>query len=133
MVQLSDYATATLEDLKNDPKRFGLPTFEEFLRLRDRERLDAEQLYFKAFSDQPGTSNVGHLLTSIRYKCFGYDCGKSLEQVQRVAENEGVHYSKLEFKPEMHQDSAGKYSMTVQVASKEWFDKRDEKPTLATP
>lgn len=133
MAQLSDYATATLEDLVNDPAKFGAPTFEEFLRIRDRERLDAEQLFFKAFSDQPGSSNLAACLTSIKYKCFGYDCGKSLERVQQVAENEGVHYSKLEFRPDLEQDGAGKYSMTVQVATKEWFDKRDDKPTLATP
>jgi hypothetical protein len=133
MDRLSSYANATLDDLVKDPEKYGVPTFEEFMRLRDRERLDAEQLYFKAFSDQPGSSNIGHLITSIRYKCFGHDCGKSLEQVQRVAENEGVHHSQLVFKPEMTQDTAGKYKLMVNVATKEWFEKRDEKSPLATP
>ena len=100
----------TIEDLMVDPKSFGAPTFEEFAKNPDKWRLAKERIF-----DQVDVGSLGPLKNFIAkqtYEIAGYKCS-SLEEVERVAKNEGYDIRFLEIAPQIVKEGADKYSIHV--------------------
>jgi len=110
------FQDADLEMMIRDPHRFGVPTFEEFRKNPDKYKMPKDWL-LQAISDQPGKSQIGHLVRKVVYRCLGFDCS-TLEEVERVAANEGLHLTDLDIRPQMIQDLAGKYVVRVDFVRK---------------
>lgn len=107
----------TLEDLYEDPKRFGMPTFEEFRK--DPEKYKGRHDELLALADASTTvKDLRDKLETQTYKCLGYDCGKSLEKVERIAKEEGYRIDQMDMVPRIYQESNGKIKIVTEFVLK---------------
>jgi len=119
MTETPNYTTATVEDLLDNPTKYGAPTFEEFKRYPDRYRKRDDDALSSA---DVGSSNLAHLVKKQFYflktasgrsiKC------KTLEQVEHVAKQEGINLRLLEMRPELRQAGEGKFDVHVHFVTK---------------
>ena len=109
-------ATASSDDLLRDPRSFGMPTLQEFMASPDKYRKSADQLLRAA--DQ-GSKTLKDLKEH-RYYFEGIACGSSLEEVERVARNEGVAIDTLEMRTGLEKIGAGKFRAHVFFHRKGW-------------
>ena len=100
----------TIEDLWNDPAKYGLPTFEQFAENPEILRAKATQVLADA---DAGSTQLNRLVKKHYYFIDGYRCN-SIEEVERIALNQGYDLSKLQMKPELEKDTAGK--LVVKIA-----------------
>lgn len=93
-----------LADVSKNPKKYGLPTFEEFAKNPDKYRLKKE---YALDAIDKGTSlfrNVSHHVYKIKTKSgMIYDCGESLEKAQYIAKQEGFDLTELKCCPEFRE------------------------------
>lgn len=99
-----------LEDMLNNPKAYGLPTYEEFAANPEKWRKARESVF--EMVDIGSTNGLKNYVVKHEYEILGYKC-KTLEEVQRIADNEGLEVSKLEIKPEILPQGGGKCNILV--------------------
>lgn len=105
-----------------DPTKLGMPSFDEFAKNpekymgREDDRLSEADV---------GASQVKHLVKRHIYEIEGYRC-KTLEEVERVARNQGIPIRELDYRPSMVQAGAGKYDIIVKFVPKEMAQVRNE-------
>lgn len=110
-----DLSDLTVEDLAADPKKYGLPTLQEFMKdpERYRNQFDAEA--------RLGTIDNGSvLLKNIKrhiYFVNGYKC-KNLEEAQVTAKNMGYVLGESNPKPEIVRSTDGKFEIHVRFEFK---------------
>lgn len=84
-----------LEHVLRDPGKFGAPTFQEFCRDPDKWRQGGDRL-FRSISNG---GMINQFLKSMEYEFMGYKT-KSLEEIERIAKNEGYEIRDLEMLPQ---------------------------------
>ena len=104
-----------LEDLLNNPKAYGLPTFEEFAAKPEKWRQSAERIF--EMVDIGSTNGLKNVVAKHEYEILGYKCN-SLEEDERVAKNEGIALASLEIKPEILPQGGGKCNILVRFTKK---------------
>lgn len=87
-----------MEDLLNNPKAYGLPTFEEFSKNPERWRKAAEDIFSQV--DIGSVLGLKNRVANHTYEVSGYKC-KTLEECERIALNEGWDLKQLEVCPEI--------------------------------
>lgn len=113
-------ATATADDIYENPESFGLPKFEDFAKNpekylgRDDEKLGEVDR---------GSEMLNRHVKRHVYEFEGYRC-KSLEEVERVAGNQGLKLRELEYTSEVVPLSGGWCDIKVNFMSKSNFEKR---------
>lgn len=114
------FLNATLEEITLDPAKFGAPTFDEFVRNRERYigrqddlaiQVDKGSFMFKKDIDY-------------RYYIEGYRCD-SLESVESTANSMGLNWGQMEISPEWREGISGRTEMHVH------FHKKREESTDA--
>jgi bacterioferritin-associated ferredoxin len=131
-----DLGKQTLQDALRDPAKFGAPTFKEFCANPEKYRkIGGMGHVLNALSDQPGMSQIGHLLKDMTYVVMGHDCGKSLEKAEQVLQNEvaAEFLADVIMKPELIEASAGKYRCEVHIATRQWFELQELKANEESP
>lgn len=108
------FANATVEDIARDPRKYGAPTFEEYVRNRHRFQARTSNLFDVADN---GTSNLKMMLKDYRYEIDGYKCD-SLEEVERVARSQGYSEHDLEMRPEIIPLGGGWCDILVRFCAK---------------
>ena len=84
--------TFTMEDIQDDPHKYGAPTFEEFLKMRDPfKRKDSNLIALDG-----GPLNFRDDLKKIRYFINGKE-SPSLEHVERVLSDCGYTEDDIDF------------------------------------
>jgi hypothetical protein len=111
---LENIKTADLSDVMDNPKKYGVPTFEEYARNRDKWIGKHDDQF--AWIDK-GTTILKKRISTQKYSIFGYRAD-SLEECERIANAEGCNISQLEIKPELTQDSAGQLILNVRMEKK---------------
>ena len=84
----------TLEDLINDPKKYGVPSFMEFCQ--NPQKLNIDNL---AIVDQ-SSSQLRRIMKGQTYKVLGIEC-KTLEKAEELAKDLGHDIRTMDFKPEI--------------------------------
>lgn len=108
--------------LFDNPEEFGLPTFEQFRRNpekyigREDERLEEVDR---------GGEQIRNVVQRHIYEIEGYRC-KSLEEVERVASQQGIPLRELDYRPEVVPTSAGKCDLLVRFVNKNTRARRRE-------
>lgn len=108
--------------LFDNPEEFGLPTFEQFRRNpekyigREDERLEEVDR---------GGEQIRNVVQRHIYEIEGYRC-KSLEEVERVASQQGIPLRELDYRPEVVPTSAGKCDLLVRFVNKSTRARRRE-------
>lgn len=89
----------TVEDILENPKAFGLPTFEEFVKNNGKIRSEDAKFARIDKSSQVFRNGIRkHIYYFESYRC------RSLEEVQSICAREGVSITKLDVKPQIVPD-----------------------------
>jgi hypothetical protein len=91
-----------LQELLNDPKKFGAPTFEEFCKNHDKFATP----YNSFGSIANGSKMFGELVQKHEYEIMGYRV-KSLEQVEKVARDHGLKLHEMGWTAELVPQGGG--------------------------
>lgn len=106
-------------EIFDDPTSFGMPTFDEFCRNRERYMgRDDDRL---AEVDR-GSRTMDRAKRYV-YELEGYRC-RTLEEVERVALSQGIALRELDYRPEVQQAGAGQFDVVVRFVAKSTRDKR---------
>lgn len=111
MLDVNELSKADISDLASNPKRYGLPTLEEFAK--------DPTLYSSAFSASDlmaqidrGSQNLNRHVTSHEYYVGTYRC-ESLEKAERMLADMGITATTQNMKPEIIDLGAGKCKIRV--------------------
>lgn len=118
MSKMTHAAELTLEDVMADPKRYGAPTFQEFCKNPDAWR-GKETFTLDSISN--GSLVIQQLIKTMTYKIDGYKC-RTLEEVEKIALNQGYDLRTLKMVPELEKDTAGKLECIVEVMPKSRYE-----------
>lgn len=86
-----------LDDILQDPVRYGLPTFEQYKANPDKWKPGGNIL---EAADNSAAGQIRKLIRKQRYEFEGYEA-KSLEIVERMARDEGLSLQDLEMYPQI--------------------------------
>lgn len=93
----SVFVDATIDDVLADPAKFGAPSFDDFKKNREKYKgRDDDQL---ASADKGSTALNRHVRKHY-YELNGHRTTK-IEELERIARNEGYTLKELVFKPEL--------------------------------
>ncbi len=112
--------TLTTNQILDDPRSVGLPTFDEFVKNPEILLGKEDEILQRV---DVGTQNDRGNTKKITYEIYGYQC-KTLHEVERVARNMGINLREIEYIPVKERGSAGKYEFKVIFMSKQDYDKR---------
>lgn len=108
-------------ELISDPKKFGFPTFDEYVANREKFLGDSEEALSTA---DRGSTVLNRTVKRHIYEIEGYRC-KSLEEVERIAKSQGIDIRALDYRPQLVQAGAGKFDVIVRFVSKSERMKRE--------
>jgi hypothetical protein len=112
-----------IDDILEKPSRFGLPTFEEFKKNPEKYLgRDDEAL---ASVDEAGFM-LKNILKRVKFEIEGYRC-KTLEEVERVAKNQGIPLKELDYYAQLVPQGGGNCDVVVKFMSKSDLQKHYEK------
>lgn len=107
----------TVEDVLENPTRFGMPTFEEFQKNPDKYKGRADEILESA--DKSTTvKQFRDLIERQTYSAFGFDCGTSLEKVERVILGEGYVLTDMQMVPRVSPEIGGKVRINIDFVPK---------------
>jgi hypothetical protein len=112
---MNDQTDLQIQDLLANPKAYGLPTLEEFAAAPEKWRKAADDIFKTA--DIGSTMGLKNIVAKQTYEVSGYKCD-TLEEVERVALNEGLDIKLLELKPQIIPLGGGKCNIHVVFAPK---------------
>ena len=104
----------TVDDLLDNPNKYGLPTFQEFAKNPAKWKQGVEELF--EIVDK-GSTELNRLIRKHEYRILGYKCD-SLEEVQRIMNAEGIRLEDFEIKGDLHRETAGKLKVIVDFVPK---------------
>lgn len=107
----------TMQELIDDPKRFGLPTFEEFCQNPDKYRPRWDSRLAAA---DAGSKNLSHVVNRYVWEVEGVTC-KSPEQAERIAREKGIdlNLGLYDIEPHVVPIGGGKCDILVRIVRKE--------------
>ena len=115
---LNYFENATLDDVYQNPHKFGAPTFEEFLKNRE---------YYVGKEDEiletveRGSNTLGQVVITQKYQIEidgnVYPC-RTLYEVEKIAKNEGIKLTALEIRPELINEGGLKAVLLVRFRKK---------------
>lgn len=97
-----------------------VPSFEEFCKNRDKYLGREDDRFAEA---DAGANNLKKYTQRHIYEIEGYRC-KTLEEVQRVANNQGIPIKSLDYRPEIIPLGGGKCDILVRFVPKHSREKR---------
>lgn len=108
------------EELLENPNKFGAPTFDEFVANREKYIGRDDDRFSEA---DRGSSHLKSVVQRHVYEIEGYRC-KTLEEVEKVARNQGINLRELDYRPEVIPLGGGKCDLLVKFISKDEREKR---------
>ncbi len=109
----------SLNDLIDDPKAYGLPTFQEYCKNLDKWRTDRPKTNRLATIDN-STTRHREVLEKQTYKVNGFKF-KKLEHAEKAAESMGIDVKRMDFdqvKPQVVPVGGGKMNLEVEITPK---------------
>jgi len=104
----------TLEEIVADPKKFGLPTYEEYLK--NPNLMPKNLSAFDSVDNGPQRLLKQHI-QRVRYLWKGYYFDK-LEQVEKAITSDGHNPLDLDYQPELIPQGGGKCDVLVRFVVK---------------
>lgn len=103
-------------------KELGAPSFEDFKKNREKwVGKDDDNLG----QVDAGSQNINRYVQRHVYEIEGYRC-ETLEEVERVARNQGIPVRELDYKPEVLPQSGYKCDLLVKFVPKHVRDSRKD-------
>lgn len=109
-------------EMFDNPEDFGLPTFEEFARNREKYMGREDDRLCEV---ERGSQTMRNRVSRHVYELEGYRC-RSLEEVERIAKEQGIPLKELDYRPQVVGAGAGKFDLIVRFISKSQREKRNK-------
>lgn len=109
-------------EMFDNPEEFGLPTFDEFAKNRDKYMGTDEDRLLEV---ERGSQTMRRQVSRHVYEIEGYRC-RSLEEVERIAKEQGIPLRELDYRPQKISAGAGKFDLIVRFVSKSQREKRNK-------
>lgn len=103
-----------VDDIIDNPQKYGLPTFQEFAKNPSKWKQGVEELFETV---DRGSTQLKPLIRKHEYRILGYKC-KTLEEVQRIMNAEGIKLEDCDIKGDLKEESAGKLKVIVDFVPK---------------
>lgn len=103
-----------LDDVMDDPAKYGVPTFKQFLKNPDI-MLGAKERIFSTVDG--GSSFLNSYTIDTRYKYQHYET-KKLEEIQKIVLNEGIAFENLQFRSQVVDQTANTLKIIVEFFAK---------------
>lgn len=110
----------TMDDLMAEPESYGLPTFDQFVKNSEKYLGRDDDRFMEV---DRGSKNLDRHVQRHVYEIEGYRC-KSLEEVERIAAQQGIALRELDYRPQVIPTGAGKCDLLIRFVSKETREKR---------
>lgn len=110
---IEKFKEVQLQDIVDDPSKYGAPTFDEFRRHPEKWLGRADE---KLISADQGSQVLGNVQRHI-YEIEGYRC-KTIEEVERVAKSQGIPLKELDYRAQLIPCGGGKADVLVKFISK---------------
>lgn len=118
--------TMEIKDLHKDPNRFGFPTLEQYSKnpqmYRDRF-MGKDSDVFDIISNGSTLKGIRKATNSVKYKILQYET-RSLEEVERIALENGMHPRDLTFIAEIRNTGGQRGEQIIRVLTKEEYERR---------
>lgn len=120
MKLLKSFKKVTVKDVLEDPHSYGMPTFQEFAKNRER--------YMGREDDVLSSVDAGGILLKnrtkrIKYQVKGYRCD-TLEEVERVCRDEGMLLKDLQYMGFIEPQNGFDCDILIKFMTKEEFEQR---------
>ncbi len=112
---------SSIEDLIRNPSAFGAPTFEEFSRNREKWVGREDDKFSNV---DRGSQILGKVAKKHVYEIEGFRC-KTLEEVERVARQQGIPIKDLEYRAQLIPLGGGTADILIKFMSKTEFNSRE--------
>lgn len=122
MRMMNKISGASLSDLKNNPEKYGLPTFEQFVKNRNRYQTGLSEQETLANIDN-GSQNLRGIVRRYIFEVEGYQF-KTLEAAERACKDMGIPVDT--FVAEVLPTVGGGGEIKVKFMSREEKQKRDQ-------
>lgn len=111
----------TPDDIMENPTKYGLPTFEDYCKDRERYLGYSDQLFRTIDAGPQNAERLRKLMHKMRFRVAGHYV-KTVEKLQSVAREEWGDDVKLEMYPQMLPIGGGKWECVVEVMPKSQGD-----------
>lgn len=103
----------SMDEIMNDPHKFGAPTFEEYKKNPAKWRARTDNAFAQIADNKQNLRNVREYRYKIQLPSGTvYNC-QSLEKVEAIAIQEGFRVEQLKVKPEVRQTATTGYYIEV--------------------
>ena len=120
MNRIDNIEDVTWEEFSTNPEKYGFPSLENWAK--EREKYLGRDDDILASADK-GSDLLKRTVHRHVYEIEGYRC-KNLEEVERVAKEQGINLKGLDYRPQLVQAGAGKYDIIVRFVAKDEREKR---------
>lgn len=121
MSRIDKIEDATWEEFSSNPERYGFPSLDQWAKQREKYLGTEDDILASA---DKGSTLLSRSVQRHIYELEGYRC-KNLEEVERVAREQGINLKGLDYRPQLVQAGAGKYDIIVRFVSKGQREKRE--------
>lgn len=118
-----DSRTWTVEDALANPHLYGIPSFDEYCR--NREKFVGKDDDVLSSVDQGGVL-LKNRTKKIKYQIAGHRCD-TLEEIERIAKNEGIAIKDLQYAAFIQPENGFDCEILVKFMSKEEYEERRAK------
>jgi hypothetical protein len=117
---LKKFETADINEVLEDPTKFGMPSFDDFCKNQDKYMGRDDDVFSET---DRGCQQLGRVVKRHIYEIEGYRC-KTLEEVERIALDKGIKLRELDYRPQLQANTSGKLDNKVVFVSKAQREKR---------
>jgi hypothetical protein len=106
--------TTSMEDIIENPAKYGAPTFEQYCANREKYLGRKDEILGVVSA---GSRVLGNVIMKQEYEISGYKC-RTLEEVERVANSEGIPLNELTIEPDLQYEGGNKGRLIVRFVRK---------------
>lgn len=117
-----------IEQIHENPNQFGFPTFEQYASNPTKYLTQFKGKETETFDTVANGSNLAGLrkmTKSVKYEIFQYKTNK-LEEVERIARDNGIDLRKLKFKAIIQNMGGHSGEIIVKFMSQEEYERREQ-------
>lgn len=112
---------ATTDQVMDNPEYYGMPSFDSFKRNYEKFMGRDDDLLSQA---DKGSVFLKDVVQRHKFEIEGYRCD-SLEEVERVALQQGIPIKELDFRPILIPTGGGKADVLIKFVSKQERERRN--------
>lgn len=113
--------SAEANDVLSNPEYYGLPTFDQFKNNYEKYMGRDDDILAQASN---GSKLLKNVEKKYRFELLNYRCD-TLEEVERIAKEQGIPLKELDFRPVLLPLGGGKADILVKFVTKSDVEKRN--------